>query len=231
MRMKQLLLPVLVLLLIPSQAKLFGCATETCLYNGTTEKWNCEYLGCPKQPEWVQNITQINTTHITVVNCSEQDILDQFYLSFDAYTERIDRRFNWTQTVQEQQEALDACKRDLGYCVRDSAQTSQFYVNRTELDSCKLMLGNANQELADAQRQLGMRLFMGAAIGAGLVWFFMVRKDEVRTSEVTPTPGDLAFNPKEIDRDVDMARLKAETRMLKERLNELLPKRPESKKQ
>ncbi len=124
----------LALFLVPTQAKLFDCDAEYCNYNGTTELWNCHYVDCEKQPDWVKNITFENTTRYNITQCN-LSLIDERQ---DILIERLDARLNCTYKLTEKKDSLDNCQRELALLIQEANLNKQFYVNKTELFQCQM---------------------------------------------------------------------------------------------
>ena len=108
---------------------LFNCTTETCTWNGTSNTWNCEYLGCPTKPDFIINKTVINTEviNLTTVNytCKDNDIIknltatitqgnkqilgkyDEVLKDFNYTKKYSDVYSNWKSCTEAYQELLN----------------------------------------------------------------------------------------------------------------------------
>lgn len=205
MRMKYVLLLATVLVLIPaaSNATLFSCDNEFCTFNGSTNKWSCHYEGCPNQPEWVQNVTQINQTTVNVTNCS----IGELYEYWDSYVERIDRRFNFSEKLTEQEEASKSCSRELDFCNQKIVQQKSC-IDENQYNNLDDQLTQKKEELENEQ---GSKLYVflgGLIVGVGAM-YFMNARSQPKKSDVEPTQGEHGFRPAVIDQDSKIAQQQA----------------------
>lgn len=219
------------LLLLPMAVHaetLFDCAQEWCNYNGTIDKWECHYVGCPEKPDWINDTMLIKTTMVTVSNCTTQDILDDMYQLDDQRFERFDRRINTTLKVAETEESRLTCMSELNFCNQRIELLKQFYVNRSDFDRCNLLLSEANRKAESGDTtQLGSQnlILIGVAAVAAYFMFFK-KKEELEPPEITPTPGDFGFNSSALESDVMLRKLRAENAELRRRASESKPPEP-----
>jgi hypothetical protein len=211
-----------VMLAAVTEAKLFNCADEFCAYNGTTNLWSCSYNGCPTQPDWVQNVTNLTAVvNLTVANCS----VDMLYDYLNDYTAEIDARFNWSNLYNQCDSSLTTCRDTIA----EQSGLLLGMVNSTLLEGCNDDLRQANTAREDADTGSWYKGLFGFIGGAVVVWFFM-RRGEVVKSNVQPPSGETHFNPHKIDNDAELARQKTRVGELEAKLGQMSAQ-PRAKRQ
>lgn len=222
--MKRLLLLGAILLTLVAlnssvaDATLFSCDNEFCTFNGTTNKWYCHYEGCPNQPEWVQNITQINTSVVNVTNCSIEDL----YEYWDYYIARIDKRFNYTEEISERDASLNTCMNELDFCNSKQA-VQENCINQVVFDNIKEQLDQKTKELDDEQGGSWYKFLGGLVIGVGAM-YFLNQRSQPKKSDVEPTQGEHAFRPSAIDHDSKIAQQQQQIDELQKQLQDVANK-------